>query len=204
MRKYTHLGAGFKLALRDLEIRGAGNILGSEQSGHINAVGFSLYCDLLRTVAAQLKGVETTLKRECNVYMDFVEYALLAPSGKAAAAFPPDYINSERLRLDAYRRLNFIRKPQELAEFRAELNDRFGRLPQEAENLLVCAEIRIIGMAARLSSITCSAGRILMSCGQELIKIEGKIPVLPDLGTPEAKLRMLKGMLEKFFLKKAI
>ena len=204
MRKYTHLGAGFKLALRDLEIRGAGNILGSEQSGHINAVGFSLYCDLLRTVAAQLKGEETTLKRECNVFLDFVEYALRAPSGKAAAAFPPDYINSERLRLDAYRRLNFIRKQEDLAEFRAELNDRFGRLPREAENLLVCTEIRIIGMAAKLSSITCSAGRILMSCGQELIKIDGKIPVLPDLGTPEAKLRMLKGMLEKFFLKKAI
>ena len=199
MRKYTHLGAGFKLALRDLEIRGAGNILGAEQSGHINAVGFSLYCDLLRTVTAQLKGEETTLKRECNVYLDFVEYALTAPKGKAPAAFPPDYINAERLRLDAYRRLALVRDAKSLEELRREIVDRFGRLPPEADNLFVCAGIRVAGVAARLSSITCSAGRILMSRGQELIKIGGKIPVLPDLGTPEARLRMLKGLLEKFF-----
>ena len=72
----------------------------------------------------------------------------------------------------------------------------------EAENLFLCAGIRVIGMSALLSTITCSGGRILMSRGQELIKINGKIPILPNLGTPEAKLRMLKGMLEKFFPKK--
>ena len=204
MRKYTHLGAGFKLALRDLEIRGAGNILGSEQSGHINAVGFSLYCDLLRTVAAQLKGEETSLRRECNVFLDFVEYALAAPPDKAAAAFPPDYINSERLRLDAYRRLNTLRTAEEFADFRSEIIDRFGKPPKITENLFLCTQIRLTGTAARLSSITCSAGRILMSRGQELIKIDGKIPNLPDLKSPESKLMMLKGMLEKFFLKKAI
>ncbi|MBO4633339.1 MAG: transcription-repair coupling factor, partial [Lentisphaeria bacterium] len=204
MRKYTHLGAGFKLALRDLEIRGAGNILGAEQSGHINAIGFSLYCDLLRTVTAQLKGEEPALKRECNIYLDFVEYALTAPSSKAAASFSPEYINSERLRLDAYRRLHSLRDESALMELRKELADRFGRLPEAAENLLLCAQIRLIGMAARLSSITCSEGRILMSRGQELIKINGKVPNLPDLCTPEAKLRVLIGMLKNFFLKKTI
>ncbi|MBQ6596472.1 MAG: transcription-repair coupling factor, partial [Lentisphaeria bacterium] len=202
MRKYTHLGAGFKLALRDLEIRGAGNILGAEQSGHINAIGFSLYCDLLRTVTAQLKGEDTTLKRECNVYLEFVEYALKASPGKAPAAFPPDYINNDRIRLDAYRRMNQLTTPEQLEELRKEIIDRFGRLVPEAENLFLCAGIRVIGMSALLSTITCSGGRILMSRGQELIKINGKIPILPNLGTPEAKLRMLKGMLEKFFPKK--
>ena len=88
--------------------------------------------------------------------------------------------------------------------FRHEIIDRFGALPPAAENLFLCGQIRLIGMAARLSSITCSAGRILMSRGQELVKIEGKIPNLPDLGKPDAKLRILKGMLEKFFLKKTI
>ena len=204
MRKYTHLGAGFKLALRDLEIRGAGNILGAEQSGHINAIGFSLYCDLLRTVSSQLKGEETALKRECNVYLDFVEYALRVPEGKAAAAFPPDYINSERLRLDAYRRVAQVHDAQGLVELKNEIADRFGKLPPTVENLFLCTQIRITGIAAHLSSITCSAGRILMSRGQELIKIDGKIPNLPDLKKPEAKLRILKGMLEKFFLKKVI
>ena len=202
MRKYTHLGAGFKLALRDLEIRGAGNILGSEQSGHINAIGFSLYCDLLRTVTSQLKGEETTLKRECNVYLDFVDYALKAAPGKAPAAFPPEYINAERIRMDAYRRMNQLRNSKQLAELRTEIIDRFGRLVPEAENLFLCAQIRVIGMSALLSSITCSGGRILMTRGQELVKIDGRIPVLPNLGTPEARLRMLKGMLEKFFPEK--
>ena len=202
MRKYTHLGAGFKLALRDLEIRGAGNILGAEQSGHINAIGFSLYCDLLRTVTAQLKGEETTLKRECNVFLDFVDYALKAAPGKAPAAFPPDYINAERIRLDAYRRINLIHDSGQLTELRKEIIDRFGRLVPEAENLFLCAQIRLIGMSALLNSITCSGGRILMTRGQELVKIDGRIPVLPNLGTPQGKLRMLKGMLEKFFPEK--
>ena len=204
MRQYTHLGAGFKLALRDLEIRGAGNILGAEQSGHINAIGFSLYCDLLRAVTSQLKGEETTLKRECSVFLDFVEYAIRAPEGKAAASFPPDYINSERLRLDAYRRLAALHDEAALDQLRAEIIDRFGRLPPQAENLFLFARVRIIGIAARLSSITCSDGRILLSRGQELIKIDGKIPRLPEMGEPESKLRILKGMLEKFFLKKQI
>ena len=204
MRQYTHLGAGFKLALRDLEIRGAGNILGAEQSGHINAIGFSLYCDLLRTVTSQLKGEETMLKRECSVFVDFVEYAIRAPEGKAAASFPPDYINSDRIRLDAYRRLASLHDLPALDQLRAEIIDRFGRLPVQAENLFLFARIRVIGIAAKLGSVTCSDGRILMSRGQELIKIDGKIPRLPEMGTPEAKLRMLKGMLEKFFLKKQI
>ncbi|MBO7146709.1 MAG: transcription-repair coupling factor [Lentisphaeria bacterium] len=204
MRKYTHLGAGFKLALRDLEIRGAGNILGVEQSGHINAIGFTLYCDLLKTVTSQLKGIDTSLKRECNVYLDFVAYAFKAPEGKAPAAFPENYINTPRLRLDAYRRLALINQLEELENFRAELTDRFGRLPVEAENLFLCAAIRVIGMIGRVNSITCSAGRILMERGHELVKHNGKIPVLPDLGTPESKLRILKGMLEKIFVKKPI
>ncbi|MBQ9338105.1 MAG: transcription-repair coupling factor [Lentisphaeria bacterium] len=204
MRQYTHLGAGFKLALRDLEIRGAGNILGAEQSGHINAIGFSLYCDLLRTVTSQLKGEETTLKRECRVFLDFVEYAIRAPQGKAAAAFPPDYINSDRLRIDAYRRLASVRGVTELEQLQSEIIDRFGRLPVQAENLFLLNRIRVIGISARLGSVTCSDGRILMSRGQELIKIDGKIPRLPAMGTPEDKLRILKGMLEKFFLKNQI
>ena len=204
MRKYTHLGAGFKLALRDLEIRGAGNILGAEQSGHINAIGFNLYCQLLRTVTSQLKGEETTLRRECNVHLDFVDYAIKAAPGKAPAAFPEEYINSPRLRLDAYRRLAMTSDLLFLEEFRKELKDRFGRLPPPAENLFLCAQIRIIGVRARLNSIVCTGGKILMERGQELVKHEGKIPMLPGGCAPESKLRILKGMLEKIFMKTPI
>ncbi len=204
MRKYTHLGAGFKLALRDLEIRGAGNILGAEQSGHINAIGFNLYCQLLRTVTSQLKGEETTLRRECNVHLDFVDYALKPAPGKAPAAFPEEYINSPRLRLDAYRRLAMTSDLLLLEEFRKELKDRFGRLPPPAENLFLCAQIRIIGVRARLNSIVCTGGKILMERGLELVKHEGKIPMLPGGCAPESKLRILKGMLEKIFMKPPI
>ncbi len=201
MRKYTHLGAGFKLALRDLEIRGAGNILGAEQSGHINAIGFNLYCQLLRTVTSQLKGEETTLRRECNIHLDFVDYAIKAAPGKAPAAFPEEYINSARLRLDAYRRLAMTPDLLLLEEFRKELSDRFGRLPPPAENLFLCAQIRIIGVHARVNSIVCTGGKILMERGQELVKHEGRIPMLPGGCAPESKLRILKGMLEKIFMK---
>ena len=204
MRKYTHLGSGFKLALRDLEIRGAGNILGAEQSGHINAIGFTLYCDLLRTVTARLKGEETRLRRECSVHIDFAEHALTAGTGKAVMCFPPDYINSDRLRLDAYRRLGAIHEAEELENFRLELLDRFGRLPRETENLFVWTRIRLIGEKARLCTINCSAGRILMDRGQSLIKCSGRIPLLPEMGSPENKLRMLKGMLENFSAKNLI
>ncbi|MBO5724349.1 MAG: transcription-repair coupling factor, partial [Lentisphaeria bacterium] len=204
MRKYTHLGSGFKLALRDLEIRGAGNILGAEQSGHINAIGFTLYCDLLRTVTAQLKGEETRLRRECNVHIDFAEHTLSAGPGKAAMCFPVDYINSDRLRLDAYRRLAAIHDEEELEKFRLELLDRFGRMRKETENLFVWTRIRLIGEKAQLCNINCSAGRILMDRGQVLIRCNGKIPLLPDMGSPENKLRVLKGMLENFSAKNMI
>ena len=133
MRKYTHLGSGFKLALRDLEIRGAGNILGAEQSGHINAIGFNLYCQLLRTVTSQLKGVEITLKKECNVFIDFVDYSLETVEGKIPAAFPEDYINSSRLRLDAYRRIAMINDLTVLESFRQELRDIQAQRKKEAE-----------------------------------------------------------------------
>ena len=202
MRKYTHLGSGFKLALRDLEIRGAGNILGAEQSGHINAIGFNLYCQLLRTVTSQLKGVEITLKKECNVFIDFVDYSLETVEGKIPAAFPEDYINSSRLRLDAYRRIAMINDLTVLESFRQELRDRFGRLPRMAENLFVCAQIRIIGVLANLDAISCTDNKVILERAHEILKPDGKIPRLPAETNPDSRLRFLKILLEKIFLKK--
>ena len=202
MRKYTHLGSGFKLALRDLEIRGAGNILGAEQSGHINAIGFNLYCQLLRTVTSRLKGVEVSLKKECNVFIDFVDYSLTTVEGKIPAAFPEEYINSPRLRLDAYRRVAMINDLTVLESYRQELQDRFGRLPRAAENLFVCAGIRIIGILANLDSISCADDKIILERAHEILKPDGKIPRLPSGTNPDSKLRFMKMLLEKIFLKK--
>ena len=93
---------------------------------------------------------------------------------------------------------------EELEKFRLELLDRFGRLPPETENLFVWTRIRLIGEKASLCTINCSAGRILMDRGQSLIKCNGRIPLLPEMGSGENKLRLLKGMLENFSAKNLI
>jgi transcription-repair coupling factor (superfamily II helicase) len=132
IEEYTELGAGFKIALRDLEIRGAGNILGNEQSGHIAAVGYELYCQLLENAARQLKNQR--LKTPLEVHVDLPWPAFL----------PHDYITSQRQRIEVYRRLARVRKMERLGEFRDELRDRFGPLPEPVEWLLRLAEVRLL------------------------------------------------------------
>ena len=192
IRKYTHLGSGFKLALRDLEIRGAGNILGSEQSGHINAIGFNLYCQLLKMITAKMQGIKVKERRECELFIDFVDYCIKTSPGKVSAAFPAEYINSERLRLDFYRRLALLETQEEIDQLRKELTDRFGRLPQEAENLLLCGEIRVLGISEKIDSISCTDNKVVMQKGPSIVRPRGKLPVLPEGLDPETRLKFLK------------
>jgi transcription-repair coupling factor (superfamily II helicase) len=132
IEEYTELGAGFKIALRDLEIRGAGNILGNEQSGHIAAVGYEMYCQLLENAVRQLK--HQRVKTPLEVHIDLPWPAFL----------PHDYVTSKRQRIEVYRRLARVRKLDRLEEFREELRDRFGPLPDPAEWLLRLAEARLL------------------------------------------------------------
>ena len=136
IRRYTHLGAGFRLALRDLEIRGAGNLLGAEQSGHINTIGFDLYCQLLRSEVSRMSGGEDEFLPTVDVAIEFVDFAHEAPEGHLAAGFPPEYIVAERLRMEAYRRLGSFTHPEDLTGFADELEDRFGSLPEPAKNIV--------------------------------------------------------------------
>lgn len=197
IRKYTHLGSGFKLALRDLEIRGAGNILGAEQSGHINAIGFHLYCQLLKMVTSQMQGIKVKEKRECDLFIDFVDYCVKASPGKVAAAFPREYINSERLRLDFYRRLALAEDQETLDALRHELQDRFGRLPQETENIFLCAEIRVLGISEKIDSISCTDNKVVMQKGPSILRFKGKLPTLPEGLAPEVRLKFLKVVLQR-------
>ncbi|MBS1371829.1 MAG: transcription-repair coupling factor, partial [Lentisphaeria bacterium] len=148
IRRCSNLGAGFQLALRDLEIRGSGNLLGSEQSGHLNTIGFDLYCQLLKHEVAGLRGERHDLLPEVELGIDFVSFTLTAPEGQLAAAFPPDYIGGDRLRLDAYRKLSGLDDEAQLAAYGEELRDRFGPLPEPVKNLLEVIRLRILAARA--------------------------------------------------------
>jgi transcription-repair coupling factor (superfamily II helicase) len=141
IEEFTELGAGFKIAMRDLEIRGAGNILGTQQSGHIAAVGYELYCQLLENSVRELKKQPSRAPLEVSVDLPWSAY------------FPRDYIAGQRLRIEAYRRLARVRKLERLAEFREELRDRYGAPPEPAEWLLRLAEIRLLAAGWRVTTV---------------------------------------------------
>jgi transcription-repair coupling factor (superfamily II helicase) len=141
IEEFTELGAGFKIALRDLEIRGAGNILGTQQSGHIAAVGYELYCQLLENAVRRLKN--QPLRTHLEVNLDVPWQAFL----------PRDYVPGQRLRIELYRRLARIRRPERLADFRQELRDRFGPIPEPAEWLLRLAELRLLAARWQVASV---------------------------------------------------
>ena len=119
------------VAMKDLEIRGAGNLLGGEQSGHIAAVGFDLYIRLVGEAVADFRGEAPEELPEVKVELPI------------NANLPRDYITGERLRLEAYRRIAEVGTPEQLAEVRAELTDRYGTPPESVENLLAVADFRL-------------------------------------------------------------
>jgi transcription-repair coupling factor (superfamily II helicase) len=126
----TELGSGFKIAMRDLEIRGAGNLLGTGQSGHIAAVGYDLYCQMVNEVVAELKGEEAREPAEIKLDLPL------------DASLPKSYVPKEELRLEAYRRLAVVTTEAEVADIRAEWEDRYGPVPEEAAALLDVARLR--------------------------------------------------------------
>ncbi|HEX9824586.1 MAG TPA: transcription-repair coupling factor [Actinomycetota bacterium] len=132
--RYTALGSGLKIAARDLEIRGAGNLLGAEQSGHIAAVGFETYCRLLAESVAELKG--EPMQEERDVRIDLPVKAFI----------PVEYLGQESLRLELYRRVASASGEDELEAARAQAEDRFGPLPKQAETLIELARLRIAAL----------------------------------------------------------
>jgi transcription-repair coupling factor (superfamily II helicase) len=128
---HTELGSGFKIALRDLQIRGAGNLLGRDQSGHIAAIGYDLYVQMVSEAVSELKGVARPQP---------IELSLDLPD---AAHLPASYVEAEDVRLEAYRRLTAVRTVEEIADVRTEWEDRFGPLPAPAHALLEVARLRV-------------------------------------------------------------
>ncbi len=140
-------GSGFKIAMRDLEIRGAGNLLGRDQSGHIAAVGYDLYVQMVAEAVAEMKG---------EPIRPAVEVKIDVPSD---AHLPADYVGREDLRLEAYRRLASVTGESEVDDIRAEWLDRFGPLPAPADGLLAVARLRVECLRTGVREVSATAAR---------------------------------------------
>lgn len=202
MRQYNQLGAGFRIAMRDLELRGAGNLLGHQQSGHIAGVGFDLYCQLLRQSIQRLKGDVTAARIRASIYLDFIrdgrrEGSRSIDSGFQAlvdaeieehrikpvsANIPPDYVPESRLRIDFYRQLAMANSLDEVSAIRESLTDRFGRRPRPVERLIRITRIRILAETAGIGSVETDGNRLKCRLSHsrkgEFIQLSGRFPRL--------------------------
>ncbi len=164
IEEYSDLGAGFRIAMRDLEIRGAGNILGPEQSGHIAAVGYELYCQLLDQAVRRLKNEPAEEFRPVHLELDI------------PAFIPRNYIESDRQRMEIYRRVVRSRSLSELEQLDQDVRDAFGPYPQAVADLLALAEIRILAQPFRIRAINKQPPDLIFSV-EELALVE---PVFAD------------------------
>ncbi len=151
LQQHTGIGAGMHIALKDLEIRGAGNLLGGEQSGHVAAVGFDLYVKMIGEAVRELRGDGPAERAEVRVELP------------VDAHIPHDYITGERLRLEAYTRIASINATIDIAAVRDELTDRFGTVPLQVDNLLAVARLRAVARQAGLTDITLQGNKIRFS-----------------------------------------
>jgi len=150
IEEFSDMGAGFAIAMRDLEIRGAGNILGTQQSGHIATIGYELYCELLEQAVRQLKKMAP--RETIDVSIDMPVQSFL----------PRSYVPDMRMKIDLYRRLTRMTARDELADLRIEMLDRFGPPPPPATNLVRLAELRIAAASWQIESIGREEGYIVM------------------------------------------
>lgn len=169
IREFTEFGSGFKIAMRDLEIRGAGNILGAEQHGHIAEVGFDLYCRLLEEAVHEARGEKVEQPVDTAVELPVEAY------------IPDQYVPDGNQKVELYRRLAGMRELSEIADMEEELVDRFGDLPESVQNLLKVTALKILGSQLKIKSISRGQGyyRLLFAPeapldGEKLVAISEK------------------------------
>ncbi len=191
IKQYSSLGAGFKIAMRDLEIRGAGNILGTAQSGHIINIGFDLYCALLKQAIAKLKGEKVRARLEVVLRTDFVitreSESAKATKDQALAFLPSSYIAESQPRIQAYRRLAEVTVQEQLDSIRKTWRDRFGPLPEAAENLLSMTEIKLAAALRKITQVEARDGKLILTRAGDYVQIGGKFP---RLTTPHPAMRL--------------
>lgn len=166
IREFTDLGSGFKIAMRDLEIRGAGNILGTSQHGHMAAVGYDLYCKMLNEAVRVRKGIPATMDYQTLVDLNI------------NAFIPADYILNEEQKLEIYKRIAMLESEDECNEMRGELLDRFGKVPRSADNLIRISYLRMKAHERFLTEIKGSTSSIRMKM---LPTAPVQVDVLPKL-----------------------
>jgi transcription-repair coupling factor (superfamily II helicase) len=202
IKQYGSLGAGFKIAMRDLEIRGAGNILGTAQSGHIINIGFDLYCSLLRQAIAKTRGDKVERRPDVSLRLDFVvtrEAEALALSrdhaGERAWAFlPASYLSESQTRIQAYRHLAEIHSQEQLDALRKTWRDRFGPLPDAAMNLVLLSEIKLAAAARKITVVEVREDKVMFTRGGDYLLLGGKFPRLHEKA-PDQRLRELAALI---------
>jgi transcription-repair coupling factor (superfamily II helicase) len=223
IKQYSTLGSGFKIAMRDLEIRGAGNLLGAEQSGHITAVGFELYCQLLKQSVAALKGEKIKPRVEVQVRLDFLALTpgeegpkskVQSPksSGReqesassitqhaprttppASAYIPFHYIADARQRIEIYRKLAQATDKAGLSGLETELRDRFGPVPPPLALLLQVAELKVLASDLGITEMEVSEDKLMLTRNNDYIMVGSKFPRL-TMNQAGARLKEIKRLL---------
>ena len=179
IREFTELGSGIKIAMRDLEIRGAGNVLGAEQHGHMEAVGYDLYCKLLNQAVLELKGQ----RREEDTYETVVDCDI-------DAYIPTSYIKNEYQKLDIYKRISSIENEDEYMDMQDELMDRFGDIPKPVENLLRVAGIKALAHSAYVTEVNINSQEIRLTMYQKAKLSVAGIPAMVDQYRGDLKFHM--------------
>jgi len=192
IREFTEFGSGFKIALRDLEIRGAGNIIGSEQHGHMDSVGYDLYCKLLAEATNEARGIESPKNADTQVNI-------------TVNAFIPDkYITAHHLRISAYKRIAIIETEQDLADTLEELRDRFGAVPDSVRNLAQVALIKNLASKLKITEILCRESYIMFNFSpenppdmQKIVDFMDEFPLKLELNlkakTPNFRYKLARG-----------
>jgi transcription-repair coupling factor (superfamily II helicase) len=198
IKQYSSLGAGFRIAMRDLEIRGAGSILGTAQSGHIMAVGFDLYCQLLKQAIAQRKGEKVRLRLDVDLRLDFVatseaEFVQARRGGLKSAAtilrsrvieervpafVPTSFIADPALRIRAYRDIAEITTDEQRERLARDWLDRFGPFPPAVDNLFVLIEIKLVAAKSGVSRVEVRERKLMLTRRGDFILVAGKFPRL--------------------------
>ncbi len=141
IKEFTEFGSGFKIAMRDLEIRGAGSLLGEIQSGHLEQVGYDTYCNLLDEVVKEMKGIKTTPEIDVQIDLNVTSY------------IPDSYIEDSSQKIEIYQNIALCRNEQDIQNVIDEIIDRFGNMPEELENLLDIARIKYLAKAQNIVKI---------------------------------------------------
>ena len=185
IREFTELGSGIKIAMRDLEIRGAGNVLGAEQHGQMEAVGYDLYCKLLNMAVRALKGeTEPEEAFETSIECDM------------DAFIPSDYIPNESQKLDIYKKISGIETEDDAMDIEDELTDRFGELPQEVQNLIAAARLKAFAHKAFVTELVIKKTGFTM---EMYPKADVRSEAIPELIVAEhGKLKFLRGQKPRF------